>query len=126
MIGDSTDAATARRRCLICTTPGVACGDDHMHLPPVDLQRVVKGRTAVAEKLNEYRWMNGNMEMTGLLTEQQAERVGAERIGEVGGVEPLRPQQMGIKPDGDGTTQETAPVTSATTAPSKVRKASDK
>lgn len=54
-------------------------------------------------KLAEYKWTNGLNEMTGLLTEEQAERAGAERVGDAeGGVEPRRPQQMGLEADGEG------------------------
>ncbi len=82
-------SASFRGVCPVCSTPGRACGADHMRYGPIEIPE--KGDTVMADpiELREYTYMIGNMPVTAMLTEELAERYGAKPVAE--GVDPSNP-----------------------------------
>jgi len=71
--------------CRICGAAGAACGDSHQTLPLLTGDALYrKGRTMnqPREELKEYHYWVSGMEMTAMLTEKMAKRLGAKPVGE--------------------------------------------
>jgi hypothetical protein len=72
--------------CRICGAPGAACGDSHQTLPLLTGEAYYRGVSTVTDKpreeLQEYHYYVSGMEMTALMTEKMAQRVGAKPIDE--------------------------------------------
>lgn len=78
--------------CRICGAAGAACGDSHQTLPLLTgeaFYRRADAVTAPREELKEYHYWVSGIEMSAMLTEKMAARLGAKPIGEA--LDPANP-----------------------------------
>jgi hypothetical protein len=71
--------------CRICGAAGAACGDSHQTLPLLTAEGINRGTGRMSqqrEELQEYHYYVSGIEMTAMLTEKMAKRLGAKPVGE--------------------------------------------